>query len=388
MTLGTCPFAVGVHELDALHEQLRTSGDGVHQAELLDGSPVWVITGYENVRRFLADSNVSAAKADSTTGFRGNKLPPALDANLLNLDGEAHRRIRKLAAEAFAPPRQAAQRQVVTDIVAELVGELPASGDIDLMGGVCEPLPVRVTGTLLGLRPDQLGAFREASSPLLRADSSHEPEALRNSMLTLWGLISAAIADKRSRPGTDLLSDWIAARDGADRLTEDELVSLAFITIIGGFENTISLAALVLDDLVRNHQDRARESLDTPAEFAALIRELIRTAAPMNYAIRRFPLTDIEINGVTIPRGHTVLASIRSAHLDPASDNRPALVFGHGRHYCLGAPLAEMQTIEAARALLTRYPHLEANAPRETYRLRDSWMTYSLAELTLKADRA
>ncbi|MEC3953622.1 cytochrome P450 [Nocardia sp. CDC153] len=378
-----CPFTTGIHDVDALHERLRTTGTGVHRAELPDGSPVWVITGYDTVRRFLADPNVSAAKADSTMGYRGNSLPPALDANLLNMDGEDHRRIRRLAAEAFALPRHSAQEKVVVDIVTDLVAQLPATGEIDLMDGLCEPLPVRVTGTLLGLSPDQLPAFRAASAPLLRADESHEPEALRNSMRTLLGLIAAAIAAKREQPGQDLLSAWIAATDGDDRLTEDELMSLAFVTIVGGFENTIALTSLVLDELVRHHQSQARELLDRPAEFDTLIRSLIRTCSPMNYAIRRFPRTDLDINGVRIPQGHTVFASIRSAHTDPAAHSRPHLTFGHGRHYCLGAALAEMQTIHAVRAVLQKYPHLSPLAPRETYRLRSSWLTYALAELTL-----
>jgi cytochrome P450 len=383
MTLGSCPFTASTHEVDALHERLRTRAPGVHQAELPDGSPVWVVTGYEAVTRLLTDLGISAAKADSTTGFRGNNLPPALDANLLNLDGQAHRRLRTLAAEAFGSRHHRFQEKIVLDTVTELVAELPADGRVDLMNGLCEPLPVRVTGTLLGLPRAQLSAFREASAPLLRSDDSHEHNALRTSMTTLWGLICDAITDKRRRPGPDLLSTWIAACDGEDRLTEDELVSLAFLTIIGGFENTVSSTAFVLDELVRHHQASAREMVDRPTEFATLIRQLIRAAAPMNYALRRFPLTDIEINGVVIPRGHTVLASLRSAHLDPAGHGRPDLVFGRGRHYCLGATLAEMQAGHAARAVLRKYPHLQVTGPRETYRLRHSWMTYALAELTM-----
>ncbi|MFJ4657022.1 cytochrome P450 [Nocardia sp. NPDC088792] len=381
MTIGSCPFQAGIHAVDELHEELRTRGAGVHEAELPDGSPVWVITGYDAVTRLLADPKVSAAKADSTTGFRGNKLPPALDANLLNLDGDAHRRIRRLATEAFGPRNHAAQERVVIDAVTELVDGLPDSGEIDLMNGLCEPLPPRVTGELLGLPRAQLGDFRNASAPLLRVNTGGDET--RTAMGIMLRLVSDVIADKRREPGDDLLSAWIAARDGEDRLSENELVGLAFITIVGGFENTISLTAFVLDELVREHQAHAREMLDSPAEFDALIRRLIRAAAPMNYAIRRFPLTDIEINGVVIPRGHTVLASLRSAHLDPAGAGRPDVVFGHGRHYCLGAKLAEMQTRHAVRAVLHKFPRLSTIAPREDYRLRPSWQTYALAELRM-----
>ncbi|RMI30563.1 cytochrome P450 family protein [Nocardia stercoris] len=385
MDLGQCPFATGVHDLDAIHERMRLRGNGVHSAELPDGSPVWVVTGYRAVTGLLADPNVSAAKADSTTGFRGNRLPPALDANLLNVDGDTHRRLRRLGAAGFGPAQRHHQEQVVLGTVADLVDRLPAAGLVDFMAGLCEPLPVRVTGTLLGLPDEQLDAFRDASAPLLRADASHEPDMLSRSMAALLALITAAIAGKRERPGDDLLSAWIAARDGADRLTEDELTSLAFITVIGGFENTISLIALVLDELVRHHQPQAREMLDRPVEFAELIRRLVHTVAPMSFAVRRFPLTDIEINGVPIPKGHTVIASLRSARLDPEAHGRPEPTFGHGRHYCLGANLAELQARHAAQAVLRKYSTIEVIGPRDSYALRDSWITYALAELTLRA---
>ncbi|WP_327139235.1 cytochrome P450 [Nocardia sp. NBC_01327] len=357
----------------------------MHRAELPDGSPVWVVTGYDAVTRLLADPRMSAAKSDSTTGFLGNKLPPALDANLLNMDGEEHRRIRKLAAEAFGPRNHSAQEKMVAAAVSELVTALPADGDIDFMDQLCEPLPARVIGTLLGLPRAQLAAFREASALLLRVDTSPGGEDTRKSMTTLLGLISGVIADKRRAPGDDLLSAWIAARDGQDRLTENELMSLAFITIVGGFENTVSVTAFALDELVRNHQAHAREILDRPAEFAKLIRQLIHEGSPMNYALRRFPTADLEVNGVTIPRGHTVFLSLRSGHLDPAGAGKADLVFGYGRHYCLGAKLAEMQAQHAARAVLQRYSHLSVIGPRTDYQLRPSWLTYALAELRMIA---
>ncbi|MFE3262407.1 cytochrome P450 [Nocardia sp. NPDC059091] len=360
-------------------------GTGVHEAELPDGSPVWVVTGYDAVIRLLADPVMSASKADSTTGFRGQNLPTGLNENLLNLHGDQHRRVRQLAAAAFAPRHHPAHEKVVAEAVGELVEDLPTLGVVDLMGGLCEPLPPRVIGPLLGLPREQMPAFRAAISPLLRLDGSHVSAAVRESMATVVGLVAGAIADKRADPREDLLSQWIAARDGEDRLSENELMSLAFLTITGGLENVTSMTALVLDELVRHHQSEGRESLDRPADFAALIGRLIDITRPTNFALRRFPLTDIDVNGVRIPRGHTVFLSLRSANLDPARRGRPHVVFGYGRHYCIGAALAEMEAVHLARAVLQRYPRLEVLGPREGYRLRSSWLTYALAELRVSA---
>src|SRR5690606_21414105 len=145
-----------------------------------------------------------------------------------------------------------------------------------------------------------------------------------------------------------LLSRWLSARDGQDRLSEDELISLAFAVIIGGFENVTSLTSAVLDELVRYRCEEARELLGSPPEFARLVRKVMGAVAPVNYALRRLPLTAIDVNRIRIHRGQTVSLSLRSAHLDPARRERPDLVFGHGRHFCIGAALAEMQAVHVA----------------------------------------
>ncbi|MGF0320732.1 hypothetical protein [Nocardia fluminea] len=343
------------------------------------------MTGYEAVTQLLADPQMVANKSASTTGFRGQNLPDALEANLLNIDGADHRRVRQLAAQAFAPRHHLAHEEVVAAAVAELIESLPPTGEIDLMGGLCEPLPPRVIGELLGLPREQLAAFRQAARPMFDTDQSKCGEALRDSLTQMLLLVAGVIAEKRRTPGDDLLSQWLQARDGDDRLSEQELISLVFATVIGGFENVTSLTALVIDEVVREHEEHARDVLDDDAAFTALIRTTIGNVAPVNYALRRFPLTDIEVNGVTIPRGHTVFMSLRSAHLDPVSVGRPDLVFGWGRHHCIGAALAQMQVVHATRAVLRRWPHLRTNHPRREYQLRPSWLTYALAELTITA---
>jgi cytochrome P450 len=333
MTLGQCPFSA-THDLDALHEDLRTRGAGVHEAELSNGSPVWVVTGYDAVTRLLADPQVVTNKAASTTGFRGNELPPALDANLLNVDGADHRRIRRLATEAFGSRNHPEHERIVKAAVVELVEQLPATGEVDVMGGLCEPLPPRVIGELLGLSHEQLRAFQEAARPMFKIDPSHPgegvPDAVRNGVMQMLMLVGGVIADKRRRPGSDLLSLWLQARDGEDRLSEEELMSLVSVTVFGGLENVTSLTALVLDEVVREHIEHARAGLGDEAGFRKFIREIMGNMAPVNYARRRFPLTDIEVNGVTIPKGHTVMLSLRSAHVDPAGQGRPDLVFRVG----------------------------------------------------------
>ncbi|WAM19980.1 hypothetical protein [Rhodococcus sp. JS3073] len=164
-------------------------------------------------------------------------------------------------------------------------------------------------------------------------------------------------------------------------MSEEELISLAFATIIGGFENVTALTALVIDEAVRFRSTETRLAVDSAdsGSLPKLVREIISDVAPVNDALRRFP-EDITVNGITIPRGETVILSLRSANTDPARGARPDLAFGRGRHFCIGASLAETEAIEALRHVFLRWPRLRPTKERSELALRHSWLTYSLAE--------
>ncbi|NKR30129.1 hypothetical protein GS504_02440 [Rhodococcus hoagii] len=382
-----CPFTPGTHRVEEIHAQLR-SGSGVREGQLPDGSPVWIVAGYDAVTRLLADRKVSASKDDSTTGFRGQNLPPALDKNLLNIDGEQHRRVRSLAAAAFSGENAGRHRQVVAEEVAALLSVLPREGEVDLVRELCDPLPPRVIGRVLGLPADKLPEFREAARPIFAIDTSKEGEAIQGAMLAMLMLVAGVIEEKRAHPGPDLLSEWIAARDGGDRLSEEELLSLAFATIIGGFENVTALVGWTLDETIRHRSAAARASLNDPESFQSYVRATMGSVAPVNFALRRFPLEDITIGEVTIPKGHTVMPSLRSANSDPSREERPDLLFGYGRHFCIGSQLAEAEVSQTVHQVLARWSTVEPLRPRNDLALRPSWFTYALAELPVQVGGA
>lgn len=336
-----------------------------------------VIAGYDTVVELLADSAMSADKADSTTGFVGQRLPPALDANLLNIDGERHRRVRRLAQEGYSSRRT--QRTLIADSARELAATLPSGGPADLVRQWSEPFPALVIGRLLGLPEDALDEFRDAARPLFRIDTSLEGEGIREAMARMLTLVMTAVAQRRKTPGDDMLSHWIAARDGDDRLSEEELMSLAFATIIGGFENVTALISGVFLELLTGPE---RDVVALPdGEFEQAMREAISKAAPVNYALRRFPLRDLHVGGHTIPRGETVVLSLRSANEDPGRGDRRDVVFGHGRHACPGSGIAAMEVAASVRAVFGRYPHIGLRVDPADLRLKDSWATQVLDEL-------
>lgn len=180
------------------------------------------------------------------------------------------------------------------------------------------------------------------------------------------------IATKRAEPGDDLLSALIAARDHGERLSEDELTSMAFLILWAGYETTVNLIANTTAALLTEPEHaalvRAQPSAHTEP-MARLVEELTRRDGPMLTAIRRFPLTDIHIGQATIPAGETVLLSVASADHDPQAFPLPELLeaertqprhlaYGHGPHYCLGAPLARLEARTALWTLLRRFPDL------------------------------
>jgi cytochrome P450 len=366
-------------------------GGPVHRTSTPDGLQVWVVTRYSDVRAGLADPRLSLSKNHARPGgYRGFSLPPALDANLLNLDPPDHTRLRKLVAKAFTPARTQSLRPVIEEHAAALLNAIADRGHGDLIEEFAAPLPLTVIGDLLGVPTGARADFRRWTSALI-APSPGEPSSGKEAVSGIVRLLTGLIAARRASPGDDLLSAMIAARDEADQLSEDELVSLAFLILWAGYENSVHLIGNSILALLTSPQPivglPAGESLPGPA-----IEELIRLADPNQYAIRRFATEDLSIAGVPIPAGDTVLLCLASANHDPARfadpgaldltrTGNPHLSFGLGIHYCLGAPLARTETDIAINSLLRHLPGLTLAVKPDELRWRPSFRSRGLLEL-------
>jgi cytochrome P450 len=365
----------------------------VQQARTPDGADVWVVTRYEDVRAALADPRLSLCKAHSHGGYRGLSLPPALDANLLNMDPPDHTRLRKLVQKAFTP-RQVDDLRSRVEV--EVTALLDAVGDrecVDLMADFAIPLPLTVIGDLLGVPQRDRTQFRDWTNALFAPDPDN-PGAAKDAIANIYHYLVALIAHRRAEPANDLLSGMIAARDEDDLLTEDELTSLAFLTYWAGYENSVHVIGLGVLALIQ-HPEQLQLLLDDPGSLPSAVGELLRYANPAQYAIRRFPLRDIEIGGVAIPAGDTVLLCTASANRDPRAFDNPEdldlsrphtahLSFGHGAHFCLGAPLARLEVEVAIGGLLRRFPRLELAVSESDLRWRPSFRAQGLQELPVR----
>ncbi|MFF4896236.1 cytochrome P450 [Streptomyces sp. NPDC001068] len=377
----------------AVYSRLREAGP-VHRFTGTDGLPAWLVTRYEDVRQALADPRLSLDKAHAKPGgYHGFALPPALDANLLNMDPPDHTRVRRLVSQAFTPRRTALLREPVRRTADALLDAIEPLGRTDLIASYAAPLPITVICELLGVAEEDRPDFRGWTDALVAPDPAR-PERAREAVRSLLAFFAALLTRKRAEPAEDLLSAMIAVRDEEDRLSEDELMSLAFLILFAGYENTVHLIgnatlALLLDPA------QLAALRDDPARIGAAVEELARYDGPAPLAIRRFPTQDVTIGGVTVPAGETVLLSLAAAHRDPrrfpepdrldlGRDTTGHLALGHGIHYCLGAPLARLETEVALTALLARLPGLELDVPAETLRRRPSMRTRGLLELPVR----
>jgi cytochrome P450 len=355
--------------------------DGVHRAALADGARVWVVSRHDDVRRLLADPRLALDKRVSRGGYRGFQLPPALDANLLNMDGTSHARLRKLVVSAFTARRVESLAGPIQASCDALIDAFPPAGAADLIDVYSAPLPVAVISDLLGVPGEDGAALRECTQVLMTPEK-FEPADAAATVGQIIRLLGGLIAARRAEPADDLLSAMIAARDGADRLSEDELLSLAFLILFAGYENSVHLIASATARLLAAPEGAALvRAQDSPHTLAMreLVEEFLRDDTPLTNAIRRFPTEDIKIGETVIPAGDLVYLSITAANRDaeagPGDQGHGSadahLSFGHGPHYCLGAPLARLETRVALWTLFRRLPDLALGVPQAEL----SWKT-------------
>lgn len=334
---------------------------------LPDGTTAWLVTGYEEARQALADRRISKVVKAEELG-----LTPELTRSMLRmmmfLDPPDHTRLRRLVSAAFTTRRVEAMRPRVERLTAELLDAVePVRTPVDLIESFAYPLPLQVICELLGVAAEDRVEFREWSAIVAAGPArQHElPEALAR----VQKRIEHLLAERSAHPGDDLLSGLLAVREEGDRLSADELTSMVFMLLIAGHETTVNLIGnsvfVLLED--RDRWDRLRAE---PGLLPTAIEEFIRYESPVANATHRRTTEALELGGREIPAGARVVVSLARANRDgdrfedadePRMDRaqNPHLGFGHGIHYCLGAPLARLQGEVALTALMARFPRME-----------------------------
>jgi cytochrome P450 len=342
---------------------------------LVNGGRAYLVTRYEDVRRVLIDpvfSRAALRRPEATVLVEGARIPYILT----NMDTPEHTRVRRLVARAFTTRGVEPIRPRAREITDALIDEMIATGPpVDFVTAFASPLPARIICELLGVPYEDRDRVHDWLDVTMSA-GVRSAEEVAATFEQIMGYLRGLIAGKRDTPADDLISALIAAHDEGDRLSEEEMLYTVFILIAGGFETTIRLltnSVLILNE----HPDQLARLRAEPTLIIDALDELLRYIPVAVATMERVTLTDVELSGVTIPAGSTVIPSLHSANrdaalladpdrFDVARPPAPHLTFGHGIHRCIGAPLARLELEVAYLALLRRLPGLRPAAPPES----------------------
>jgi len=371
-TLPRFPFDTPAHmDAEPAHAVLRAAGP-VAQVQLSDGTPVWVAVGYEAVRRVLTDPQFSRA-ASATPG--APTITPAIDQPdvMVSMDPPEHTRLRRLVAGAFTTREMERRRPRIQEIADGLLDAMAAQGPpADLVARFAFPLPITVLCDLLGMPYEDIDRVREWSE-ITQSIDVHPREVVAGAARALGAYVAGLVAAKRDRPGDDLLTKLIQARDQDDRLSEAELVQHTTGILIAGHDTTANQLALSLLTLFR-HPDQLALLRARPELVPGAVEELLRFTRLLTSAFGRMATADVVLQGVTVPAGATVFAVLAAANRDERVQPEPdrlditrtgvqQLAFGVGPHVCLGAPLARVELQVGLASLLRRFPSLALAVP-------------------------
>ncbi|GAA4251017.1 cytochrome P450 [Dactylosporangium darangshiense] len=357
-------------------------------ARLREESPVlwfepsrqYLISRHEDVNALLRDRRLGRSYLHVATHEEmGRSAPPDYqepfwtlnDNGMLDREPPDHTRLRRLVSQAFTPRRVEALRPVVQRLADELVDAFVAEGGGDLIANVAEPLPVTVIAELLGIPEADRHALRPWSAAICGMyelnPSRETAEAAVRASEEFSEYLRALARRRKDDPRDDLVSA-LAAVEG---LSEDELIGTCVLLLNAGHEATVNVTgngwrALLL------HPEQHLALQEKPELIGTAVEELMRFDTPLQM-FERWVLEDIEVRGVTIPRGSEVALLFGSANHDPAAfadperfdvtrrDN-PHISFGAGIHYCLGAPLARIELAASFGALLAKAPGLRLSS--------------------------
>ena len=376
----------------------------VWSATLRDRRTAWLVTRYEDVAGVLKDDTFAKDKLNAMDPEQRAKTPwvpgflKPLERNMLDLDDPDHLRLRALVSKAFTPRLIERLRGQIEALCEELLDamdrEWKRKGRTDLVAGYALPLPATVIAEFLGVPAEDHARFHRWSNRLVSVSSGRDMLRALPAALAFVRYLRKLVEKRRADPEDDLITALIRAEEAGDKLSEDELLAMAFLLLVAGHETTVNLIASGTLALLE-HTEQAERLRRDPTLVKPAVEELLRYTSPVEMATERYAREDAEIGGRRIPRGGLVLAVLGSANrderhfedpdvLDIARDPNRHLAFGRGGvHHCLGAPLARMEGQIALTALLRRFPGARLALAPESLHWRRGLFLRGLEKLPL-----
>lgn len=364
-----------VHALDVhpRYAELRRT-EPLTKVAMPYGGEAWLLTGYHEIKQFLADPRFSSARATEPDTPRVTPLP-LRPGNLLSMDPPDHSRIRRVVAKAFTMRGVARLLPQIEDVAKEQFDVMERKGPpVDVVEHLAASIPVRMICELFDIPYAERHRFRAYSDSFV-ATTAYTVEEINEARDGLEAYIAELIEMRRSQPGDDLVGALVEAMD-TERLSVHEAARTGIGILMAGHETSLSMISNVLYLMLS--QPHLWEQLRTdPGLVPSAIEEMLRVI-PLR-SVGSFPrkaTEDVEIGGVLIRAGETVIFQRASADrdervfedpemIDLARSPNPHLGFGHGAHHCLGAPLARVELKVALEGLLDRFPGLRLAVPPE-----------------------
>jgi cytochrome P450 len=343
-----------------------------------------VFSSFSDCDEVLRHPSSASDRLKSTVAQRaiagGEQPRPLGPPGFLFLDPPDHTRLRKLVSKAFAPRVVKALQPDINALVDGLLDQIAEQGRFDVIADLAHPLPVAVICRLLGVPIEDEPKFSRASALLVQGldpfitVTGELPEGFDERMeAAVWlrDYLRELIQHRRGLPGDDLMSGLIQVEEAGDQLTEEEIIATCNLLLIAGHETTVNLIANAILAMLRRPWQWA--ALGKNAERApAVIEETLRYDPPVQI-LGRIAADDMIIGEVALPRGDTMMLLLGAAHRDPAANERPDeydpdrgsvrhLAFGHGTHFCLGAPLARLEASVALSAVTARFPRAQLDS--------------------------
>jgi len=349
---------------------------------------LYVLSRFADCEAVLADPAFGRAEEeDAPAGRPGRPSPAGPNArSMLWLNPPDHTRLRRMVSRAFTPARVRELAPRVEALTADLLARALNGtadgrlGHFDLISGLAQPLPVAVISELLGVPPGDRPRLVAWSAALARAldpgflVSDEERLRQRAARDEFAAFLRGLLPSRRRSPGDDLISALIGVHDSGGPLTEDELIGMCMLLLIAGHETTRSLIGGAVLALLQNPAELAALAAE-PALIGPAVEEALRYDPPVQVA-SRFALRPAEAGGVRVAAGSFVVMLVGAANRDAAlradadrfSVRREPgrhLAFGHGMHFCLGAPLARLEAAIVLRQLLPLLPRLRISGDPE-----------------------
>lgn len=358
----------------------------VFQQPGLDGETlIWFVTSYDEVEQVLRDDKHfvrdprNALPPDQV--YQPSPLEAMLSDHMLSKDWNDHRRLRTLVSQAFTPRRVQTLQPRIQAIANELLDGVAHLGQMDLIADYSFHLPTIVIAEMLGIPAEDREKFKVWSNAAIMPamDEASIAEFMQH-MQAFMAYLTSLFEQRRAAAGDDLLSALVQAEADGDSLSQTELFAMLFLLIIAGHETTVSLIANAMVALWQ-HPDQLALLKSEPDRMKTAVEEFLRYDNSVERAFNRWVVEDVMLGDQLLPKGSLVIPILAAANHDPAKFEQPErlnitretnnhLSFGKGAHYCVGAPLARLETEIALNILLARLPNIQMSIPFHELRWR------------------